>query len=123
MKTIITALAASVCILIGTGCKTNSAPATPGAPTGPGVGMVGESLKFLVATTDPESDSVRYLVDWGDDIGDWTGLLASAESCTVAHAWFVRDAYAVKVQAEDAQGKMSGWSPALTVSIESLCRR
>jgi hypothetical protein len=85
--------------------------------------MVGESLNFLVATTDPESDSIRYRVDWGDALGDWTGMLASAESCTVGHAWLVRDTYAVKVQAEDVHGKASVWSPASVVSIESLCRR
>jgi hypothetical protein len=123
MKTIITALLVSACILIGTGCKRNSAPATPGAPVGPAAGMVGESLNFLVVTTDPESDSVRYRVDWGDTVGEWTGLSASAESCAVSHTWFVRNAYAVRVQAEDEHGMASEWSPPYMVSIESLCRR
>ncbi len=123
MNRIIAVLSVSACILIGVACKQNAAPRTPGAPAGPGVGMAGESLNFLVVTTDPESNSVRYRVDWGDAIGDWTRLLASAESCTVGHAWSVIDNYAVRVQAEDAHGKASGWSADHKVSIESICRR
>ena len=123
MKRIIAVLLVSVFILIGAGCKVNRAPATPGAPVGPGVGMSGDSLTFLVATTDPESDSVRYRVDWGDALGDWSRLFASAESCTVGHRWFVRDTYAISVQAEDTHGRASEWSADHTVSIESLCRR
>ena len=123
MKRIIAVLLVSVFILIGAGCKVNMAPATPGAPVGPGVGMSGDSLTFLVATTDPESDSVRYRVDWGDALGDWSRLFASAESCTVGHRWFVRDTYAIRVQAEDLHGRASEWSADHVVSIESLCRR
>jgi hypothetical protein len=123
MKRIIAVLSVFACIIIIVGCKQNGAPATPGAPVGPGVGMAGESLNFLVVTTDPESDSVRYRVAWGDAIGDWTRLFASAESCSVAHAWSVIDSYAVKVQAEDAHGKQSVWSASHAVSIESICRR
>jgi hypothetical protein len=85
--------------------------------------MVGDSLSFRVATGDPDSDSVRYRVDWGDALGDWTRLFASAESCTVGHTWLVRDTYAIRVQAEDSHGKASEWSPAWVVSIESICRR
>jgi hypothetical protein len=101
----------------------NRAPLTPGAPTGPMVGMVGDSLNFLVSTTDPESDSVRYRIDWGNAIGDWTGLFASAGSCTVGHRWLERDTYAVRVQAQDVHGRLSDWSSGHVVSIESICRR
>jgi hypothetical protein len=123
MKRIIAVLSVFACIFISAGCKQNRAPATPGTPVGPGVGMVGDSLVFQVATTDPDLDSVRYRVDWGDALGDWTRLFASAESCTVGHSWQVRDTYAVRVQAEDAYGKTSDWSTDHVVSIESLCRR
>jgi len=122
MRRIIAALSVSACILV-IGCEQNRAPATPGAPVGPEVGMAGDSLSFLVATTDPESDSVRYRVDWGDALGDWSRFLASAESCSVGHRWFVRDTYAVRVQAEDEHGLASEWSSNFVVSIESLCRR
>jgi hypothetical protein len=109
-------------MLIAAGCG-NRAPATPGAPTGPGVGMTGDSLNFRVATADPEADSIRYRVDWGDALGDWTRFFASAESCTVAHSWSVNDTYAIKVQAGDVHGKESEWSLGHVVSIESICRR
>ncbi len=123
MKTIITAILVSVCILIGSGCHKNAPPLIPGAPVGPVVGMAGDSLSYRVATSDPDSDSLRYRVDWGDALGDWSGLLASGESCAVGHRWFVRDTYAIRVQAEDARGLASEWSTSLVVSIESLCRR
>ncbi len=123
MKMIFAVLSVSACILIGTGCETNSAPATPGAPVGPPVGMVRDSLNFSVATSDPESDSIRYRLEWGDGLGDWTGLFASGETCTVGHTWYVRDTYAIRVKAEDEHGSVSEWSPTFVVSIESLCRR
>jgi len=123
MKSTIALLSVAACILVGAACKQNKAPAVPGAPVGPVVGMAGDSLSFRVATTDPDSDNVRYRVDWGDALGDWSGLLASGESCAVGHRWFVRDTYAVRVQAEDAHGQASEWSPNHVVSIESLCRR
>jgi hypothetical protein len=123
MKRTIAILSVSALILIGAACKMNRAPATPGAPVGPGVGMAGDSLRFLVVTTDPDSDSVRYRVDWGDALGDWSRFFASAESCTAGHRWFARDTYAVRVQAEDVHGSASEWSADHVVSIESLCRR
>jgi hypothetical protein len=123
MKRTIVFLFVFACILVGVGCDQNAAPVTPGAPVGPPVGMVGESLNFVVVTTDPESDSIRYRVDWGDALGDWTRSFASAESCTVGHTWSVRDTYAIRVQAEDVHGKASEWSSVYVVSIESLCRR
>ncbi|HTW92326.1 MAG TPA: hypothetical protein VMH22_11520 [bacterium] len=123
MKPIVAAVWVAACLFVGPGCKQNAPPLTPGAPTGPAVGMAGESLNFVVVTTDPESDSVRYQVDWGDALGNWTGLLASAESCTLGHAWSVLDAFKVRVRAEDAHGNVSDWSADHTVSIESICRR
>jgi hypothetical protein len=85
--------------------------------------MAGESLSFLVMTTDPDSDSIRYRVDWGDALGDWTRLFASAESCTVAHSWPTIDSFKVRVQAEDLHGKASEWSADHVVLIESICKR
>jgi hypothetical protein len=123
MRNGITLVTLTVCVLLGGACDQNSAPATPGAPVGPPVGMVRESLNFRVATTDPESDSIRYRLDWGDGLDDWTGFFASGESCAVGHTWYVRDTYAVRVQAEDEHSHASEWSPAFVVSIESLCRR
>jgi hypothetical protein len=123
MKRISAVLTVSALLLIGAACVTNKAPVTPGAPVGPGVGMAGDSLRFLVATTDPDSDSIRYRVDWGDALGDWSRFFASAESCTVAHSWSITDTYAIKVQAEDVHDKQSEWSVGLVVSIESICRR
>lgn len=123
MKRTFAVLWVCACILIGAACQQNKAPAVPGSPVGPPVGMVGESLNFLVVSTDPESDSIRYRVDWGDALGNWTRLLASAESCTVAHTWSVRDTYSIRVQAEDMHGKASEWSAAHVISIETLCRR
>lgn len=123
MKGITTALWVSACILLVVACKKNAVPLTPGAPVGPSVGMVGESLSFLVVTTDPGSDSVRYRVDWGNALGDWTRMLASAESCTVGHSWPVVDTFEIRVQAEDPNGNASAWSADHLVSIESICKR
>ena len=123
MKGTIAAVWVSACILLGIACKHNAAPLTPGAPVGPDVGMAGESLNFVVATADPDSDSVRYRVDWGNALGGWTRLLASAESCTLGHTWPVVDSYKVMVEAQDVHGNTSDWSAGHLVSIESICKR
>jgi len=123
MKSTLAVLSLSACLFIGAGCWMNRAPAIPGAPVGPDVGMSRESLNFLVVTTDPDLDSVRYRVDWGDALSDWTRFLASAESCSVGHSWLVRDTYSIVVMAEDVHGRQSEWSVSHVISIESLCRR
>jgi hypothetical protein len=122
MRRIIASLCVSTCILC-LGCRQNRAPLLPAAPTGPAVGLAGESLSFLAATSDPDSDSIRYRMDWGNALGDWSRLFASAESCTLGHSWSASDTYAIRVQAEDVRGNRSEWSAYYVVSIESLCRR
>ena len=120
MKTIITVLTASVCILIGTGCKRNAPPTTPAVPVGPAIGAPGETLEFRVASTDPENDGGLYRFDWGGDTSEWYGVFPSGETCAVSHAWVSAGNYQVRAQAQDDEGKMSQWSDAFALSIESV---
>jgi hypothetical protein len=120
MKTIVIALSVCACVLIGTGCKKNSPPVTPAPPDGPSVGAPDETLKFRVVTSDPENDGVLYRFDWGGDTSGWYGVFPVGETCQVKHAWADAGTYQVRAQAQDDEGKLSLWSDAHALSIESV---
>jgi hypothetical protein len=75
---------------------------------------------FRVVSTDPENDGVLYRFDWGEDTSEWYGVFLSAETCVAGHAWVSAGSYEVRAQAQDDEGKLSLWSGAHALSIESV---
>jgi hypothetical protein len=72
---------------------------------------------FSSSTTDPESEDIFYLFDWGDGTdSDWLGPHNSGETCIASHSWADAGTYEVKVKAKDVLDNESGWSEALTVA-------
>lgn len=99
---------------------TNAPPLPPAAPTGPDTGVIGNEYSFQALTTDPESDQVYYMFDWGDGTySDWVGPFASGAPGTAAHTWDDAGTYEVKAKAKDVGGGESGWSPAHSITIYS----
>jgi hypothetical protein len=87
----------------------NDAPNTP-TITGPGTGKPGNIYLFMVQTTDPNDDSVYYLVDWGDNTtSDWVGPYTSGATTTITHSWTQRGSFTIRVKAKDMPGDQSGW--------------
>lgn len=97
----------------------NSPPNTPATPSGPTSGYAGISYTYTTSTTDPDGDSVRYQFDWGDDSTTTTGWYAPGTQASASHSWSSPGIYNVKVRAQDSLNAWSGWSPSLTVNIES----
>jgi hypothetical protein len=81
----------------------NHAPATPGAPSGPSEGLVGQELTFTASTTDPDAgDLLWYSFSWGDGSSkDWIGPYESGVTVTQKHTWSNGGSFAVKVEAKD----------------------
>jgi hypothetical protein len=104
----------------------NRRPDRPGAPDGPGCVnvLVDTSYYFLCGTTDPDGDSLRYRVDWGDgDTSDWTEPERNGTSVLVSHAWHSTGPFLVRAQAIDEDGSQSDWSEATTTSLAFAWRQ
>jgi hypothetical protein len=99
---------------------TNAPPLPPAAPTGPDTGVIGIEYSFQALTTDPESDQVYYMFDWGDGtMSDWIGPFASGAPGSTTHTWDDAGTYEVKAKAKDVGGGESGWSEAHSIIIYS----
>jgi|GEM_PF-2516114 len=96
----------------------NDPPATPSAPSGPSDGIPESVYSFSSSTTDPESDDVYYLFDWGDgsDSG-WLGPYSSGDPVSADHAWFTAGMHDVKVKAKDTFDGESDWSAVSTFEV------
>jgi hypothetical protein len=97
----------------------NNPPNTPITPSGPVTGTVGVAYSYTTSADDPDGDDISYGWDWdGDSITDeYSGLHSSGATCAMSHSWSNPGTYQVKVKAKDEHNSLSGFSPALTVTI------
>jgi hypothetical protein len=99
----------------------SNAPVTPSAPQGPDRGSIKKVMTFTASTTDPESDKIYYLFDWGNgDYSGWLGPFDSGKNATAEYKWDKRGEYAVRVKAKDSHGKQSDWSETTPISMPLL---
>jgi hypothetical protein len=90
---------------------TESEPSNPpGAPDidGPMSGDPGTSYDYKFNSMDPDGDTVKYYIDWGDGNTDETGFNPSGTDVTVSHSWSASGKYTITAYAEDSTGKTSG---------------
>ncbi len=95
----------------------NSAPDTPAAPTGPSAGLLEDEHIFSVAATDPESDQLYYMWDWGDEQSGWIGPFNSGETVNGNHTWSAEGEYSVSVKVKDQYDVESDWSDVRSVKV------
>jgi hypothetical protein len=97
---------------------TNMPPDTPAAPTGPDSGIMNVEYTFTATASDPESEQIYYMFNWGDgtDSG-WVGPYNSGLSGSAIHKWTAAGDYPVKVKAKDVNDAESGFSPSHTIAI------
>ena len=80
-------------------------------------GNAGESYVYTFSASDPDSDTLFYLIDWEDcTYENWIGPYLSGEIVEVTHTWAKIGTYNVKVKAMDTYGGESDWE-ALTVTM------
>jgi len=102
-------------IMVG---EPNLPPAKPDKPTGRATGQPGNTYMYSSSTTDPESDAVYYLWDWGDgNFSEWVGPYASGNSVSTQKSWTEQGNYSIRVKAKDSQGHESSWSDPLDVTM------
>ena len=98
------------------------APSAGGPPTIPtltsiGQCVVGQAQVISMTSTDPDSDMLRYGIDWDADgsIDQYvpsSGYVPSGTSQIVSRTYSVVGAKTVKVLAQDSNGLSSGWATA-----------
>lgn len=88
---------------------------TPGRPSGPSSGEVGQSLTYSTGGAScSDGHSVQYWFDWGD------GTYSSwSSSTTASKSWSSPGTYQVRAQARCSSDSsvVSSWSPSRTVTI------
>ncbi|OGS40648.1 MAG: hypothetical protein A3K77_08525, partial [Euryarchaeota archaeon RBG_13_31_8] len=97
----------------------NNPPNKPSKPSGPASGYIDTLLTFSTTATDPDNDQIKYGWDWNGDNGvdEWSGLMASGNTCYKTHQWDNPGTYNIKVKAKDSKGADSIWSDVKTLDI------
>ena len=84
----------------------------PDAPIidGPHCWPAGKELCFTFHSTDPDNDSVKYIIDWGDGTTNETDFIQACTPVEVCHTWEEMGTYVIKAKAVDMWGAESDWS-------------
>ncbi len=114
------AAAVTLVLLIGTGCKKNSAPEMPSIQ-GTTSARPGDTLTFRFSTTDPDGDSVSFMVSWVQgESTPWSPLVASGAEYTLTHVYPDSGTYYIKAKARDTRDLETEWTDSLRVRIGSF---
>jgi len=96
----------------------NTKPNKPSKPSGTTDGKAETEYTYSTSATDPESDQLLYLWDWGDGTNSgWLGPYNSGSLVTESHSWADQNTYEIKVRVKDPDGLMSDWSDPLSVTM------
>jgi len=96
-------------------CSQNAPPNAP-AISGPTSGFTKTLYPYTFTSTDSDSDTLRYGIDWNDDdtVDEWApalGYVSSGTAGSTTHSWNSSNTQTFQALAEDSQGNRSGWSP------------
>jgi hypothetical protein len=73
---------------------------------------------YSSSTTDPESDGLYYIWDWGDgNFSEWIGPYASGNTVSTQKSWPEQGNYSIRIKARDSHGHESEWSDPLVVTM------
>lgn len=101
----------------------NGPPYPPVIISGPSVGGPRIELQFNAITSDPESDEVYYMWDWGEgNFTDWLGPYDISSPISTNYTWNSSGDYTIRVKAKDIHGKEGQWSDDHNISIAKQIR-
>ncbi len=81
---------------------------------------VNKEYSYLISSTDPEGDRIRYFVDWGDGTEEWTDLHESDENVEISHSWNAIGTYNIWFESEDENGIKKYMPPLLKRKVVSI---
>ena len=77
---------------------------------GPLYGKPGTIYSYHFQSIDPDGDDVKFFIDWGDDIVEWTDFYNSGVDVEVKHIWIDKGIYIIRAKARDINGAESEWA-------------
>lgn len=97
----------------------NTPPSAPKSSEQAPVISAGEVFKLNLKAEDPDSDGVRFRVDWGDGlVTHWTDLTTAGAVQSVTHIWKYAGQYPVSVLAMDEHGELSQLGQVTVVKVK-----
>jgi hypothetical protein len=97
------------CLLVLDGCSNNRTPLVPSLLV-PTMAQRGDSVRAWVSSYDQDSDSLYFLIEWGDGTeSGWVGPVPSATDYGVFHAYGDTGVFGVLAKAKD-EAHQTGWS-------------
>lgn len=95
-------------------CSQNSPPTSP-TISGPTSGVTKTTYTYTFRSTDPDSDTIRYAVDWDgngsvDEYVPALGYENSGVATSTTHSWNSSNTQTFKARAQDSLGNTSGWT-------------
>jgi len=111
------AAAAALVLLVGAGCKKNSAPDAPSV-SGPTSARPGDTLTYHFTTVDPDGDRVFFMISWRHgDSTEWSRARPSDGEYIQTHSYTDTGTYYIKARAKDAEDAESEWSDSIRVRV------
>ena len=92
-------------------------PGIPTRPVGPAVGLTGVAYRCSTCATSPYGESLLIQFDWGGNLGNWAGPVASDSPYVDAHVFNLAGTYVIRARAGDSTGLASPWSDSIEVTI------
>lgn len=84
----------------------NNPPSAP-AISGPSFGHANIMYEYLIIAIDPDNDTLRSIIDWGDNNSETTPFFASGHHISTTHLWDTYGFYIMKVYAQDVNNAIS----------------
>ena len=70
-------------------------------------GHVNVSSQYMVVSTDPDKDTLRYVIDWDDGSSNTSPFFESGYTISTTHQWDTKGFYTMRVYAQDQNNAMS----------------
>ena len=84
----------------------NNPPMIP-IVSGPTSGYVNVSSQYTVVSTDPDRDTLHYVIDWDDGSSNTSPFFESGYTISTTHQWDTKGFYTMRIYAQDQNNAMS----------------
>ena len=84
----------------------NNPPSKP-VVLGPTQGHVNIANQYTVVSTDPDRDTLQYMMDWGDGLSNTSPFFESGNSISTTHEWNTQGFYTMRIYAQDESNAIS----------------
>lgn len=97
----------------------NAPPVVNFVRSTPNPALIGQPVKMSFRAADPDEDSVRIMINWGDnEYTDYGSYFANNTEEEFSHTFSAPGTYIIEEQAEDVHGVESDWIKADTIYVK-----